>query len=148
MWYFIFVANLEIFEPLVPRYPDLLEEACELPDRVVVAHDICNILISRFDGCVGLTVRPPGEEDRSNSFSIAVDKPSGKATIFFSPQTDFEASLPGGVIRRLDQPSKRMLTRSGKERLLTTLRFGSIIGDFTPLQYGGLFGIESWHRLG
>ena len=142
------MADLEIFEPLAPRYPELLEEAYGIPDRTVVAHDICNLLLSRSDYArgtgLGITVSSAGSADLWGSFSVAVDRPSGKTSIFFSPKTDFEACLPGAVIHRLDRPDKRMLTRSGKDQIITALRFGSLLGDFGSRQYGGIFGIEKF----
>jgi len=145
-----FMTDLEIFEPLAPRYPELLEEAYGIPDRTVVAHDICNLLLSRYgyaqSAGLGITVRPGGSADLQSSFAVDVE-PSGKTSIFFSPKTDFEACLPGGVIHRLDQPNKRMLTRSGKDQIITALRFGSLQGDFGARQYGGTFGIEKFIYL-
>ncbi|HVA11220.1 MAG TPA: hypothetical protein VNG32_03560, partial [Candidatus Dormibacteraeota bacterium] len=70
------MADLEIFEPLAPRYPELLEEAYGVPLRTVVAHDICNLLLNRSDYArgvgLGITVSPAGSGNLQGNFSVAV----------------------------------------------------------------------------
>jgi hypothetical protein len=140
------MASLHQTDLTAPLNPELLEATQGLPFRASIIHPYCDLSLRPFSHPKGVAIEVSPRTNLSSGFSINLEEPSGITGIFFGQTTDFETCLPDGVIQRYDNPGKKMLTESGKQRVMFALRYGSIRGDFGEQSYIGRFGFLSWYN--
>jgi hypothetical protein len=150
-------------QPEPVYYPEILDEVLYLQplnyQHIFIDHEHCSLRLARHSAfpdraSFSVAVQPSGKPDFPGDFNVVLEHPTAEATIFFNlltkgeGRTDFERCLPGGIMRRPDVPTKRMLTESGQTRLLEALRYGALRGYFGEMGYvKSLFIDRSKHQL-